>query len=671
VDAPTLPPAPWETLLALAPAARRFVLRNLQFRQRPEPQLAAALSALRAHASYLGAQGGSTDQTDFLAIVDAVTEAHAHGVMSEEDAGLAATTLKALFARALPLDHPVVQHFVRHPMPLFRYHIARAVPTETAEGRAVLALLRNDPVAWVREEVHRRLPPEGQPPSWQGVFSRDPDGLADEAERAAAQRIVTRFTAPAAQKSPDAAAAMQPDLDALSQPTLLDLATTALRGVGVTRGEAKALFQQCLDRDLAPAVLAACWPGWGEYYLWRHPLETMLEGIDAWAEPRRTDTLFALVDAYAAIHAVLGDKDRELPSSYTLTKAAPWQHSPGRWMDTILSLAARPETRKFARDLGGATKPEAVPPARRDALIARWLDGDPLVLTFAGYADHLGRYVMTCPRETARAHCARALQSDDGCTRAWALEAALSDLYDETDGDRDALALRLLEDPKSHALVWSRPGLAKWFTRPLRHGLVRGPVPAAACVCALVQSLAWARGGDTFAEDYWESLRKPLKKAARASRPPIFASDGPLNEAEWEAVRRVREGAWAHRQTTNDDGAGDYLSRSSWALSWLPTEPEDWTDDDHTFFAAVLARCDDEKFHEAYDTPQLAFAMLKVWRPAYLPYAARFVTQTEDFTRDQDVALLASLRAKLNPTSPAGAKPPTASHNLDDGWDDP
>ncbi len=628
-----------------------------------EPRLPLAMATLRAHGAYLAQHGQALDQPDLLAVVDAFTEAASYGRESEDDAVLGACTLSTLLGRGLSLQHPLVQHYVSHPLPRHRFNVVAAIPVETPEGRAILAGLCNDPIPWVRQAAQARLPPDALPQPWQGLFGRDPNTLPDEAERAAALRIVAALTttvtpSPGAPRGlPD----LQPDLDALSTATRIDLATTALKGAGVARPEARALFRHCLEHDLAPTILAACWVSWREHDLWRSSLVQELEALATWPDPRRADALFALVHAFAEVHGALPEEPLACPSSYLITKSAPWKDNPDRWIDAVLALAARPETRRFAADLGGAMKAADLPRPRRDALVAAWLRGEPEPLAFAGYNSHLGHFVLAMPRDEARALCVRALHCDADDTRAWALNATLDALYDEADGPRDALALALLQDPRLRALAWSRTELVKWFTRPLRRALVDGDLCDTSCVRALVQALALVHGGDTFGEEYWH-IRHP-KAAAFAAREMAripFTEDGPLTPDEWEAVRRVRAQGWAL--------GAEMLHRSSWALGWLPSQPEHWTDDDHTFFAAVLARCDDPDFHEDFDTPMIAHALLKAWRPSLAPFVARVITQTEDFDADAD--LLAALRAKLGPTHAAGASPAAPSHTLDDDWDD-
>jgi len=623
------------------------------------------MATMRGHVAYLAEHGQTLDQPEFLAVLDAFSEAGDTMQGSERDAALGVCTLTVLLGQGLSLQHPLVQHYVRHPLPQYRLDVAAALPVETAEGRALLAGLCNDPIPWVREAAQARMPPDARPQPWQGLFGVDPNTLPEEAERAAALRLVAALTAivKATPGVPRALPDLQPDLDALSPATRLDLLTTALQGAGVARPEAKALFQYGLEHDLAPAVLRACWGSWREHDLWRSLLVREIEALATWPDPRRADALFALAQAFAEVYAAQPDEPFSGSNAYLITKSAPWKDNPDRWIDAVLTFAARPEGRRFAAELGGAMKAADLPPARREALVEAWLRGEPAPLAFAGHSNHLGRFVLEMPRAEARALCARALQCDADDTRAWALDAALGGLYDDADGPRDALALAFLEDPKLRALALSRIELVKWFTRPLRRALVDGDLHDTASLRTLVQTLALVHGGDTFGEEYWH-LRHP-KAAAFAAREVSkipFVEDGPLTPDEWDAVRRVRTQGWAA------DAA--MLDRSSWALAWLPARPEHWTDDDHTFFAAVLARCDDPEFHEEFDTPMLALALLKVGHPSLAPFVARFAARTKDFDDEGDADILAALRAALTPAHASGATPITSTANPDDDWDD-
>jgi len=641
------------------PAARRFLTNGLHqnSRAREGHLLRSAQSVLRAHAAYLAQHGSALDQPEFLAISDTLTEAETYNLESEEDPHLGRNTLVALLARGLPLHHPVVQHYVTHPQSAYRGQVANFVSPATPEGRALLVGLRNDPVAWVRRVVAVHLPVEAHPPCWQGIFARDPNTLPDAAERAAALRIAETLTA-APTSGPLPPTRPLPDLDALSATSLLDLARTALMGIGVTRAEAAFLFAQCLERDLAPALVTACWASWSAHPDGFYPITRQLETLRTWAPERRAATQLALAHAFATVLEQRGDDKLRAVDTSLLTHENPWTLAPDPWIDAVLAFAERPATQPLARALGRSIAAEHFPAARRDALLDAWLRGHPAPMAFAGHDTHLGRLVKQLPRAEARALCARALRNPSENARAWAIDASLSDLYEDTDGARDDIALGYLRDDLLRPLAESRHELVKWFTRPLRRALVAGTLRDAEQVRCLILALAIAHEDETFGEDFWaETSRKTRRRAAEATPTPLFVEDGPLTAEEWAAIRVVRATAWSAQV--------EALRRPSWALCWFPTRPASWTDDDHTFFAQVLAQSQEEAFHNRFETPVLAHAMLSVWRPDYAPFARDFVAHAEEFARHPDT--LAAVRAALAAAGPVALRD---NHDADDNDDD-
>ncbi len=662
MDHAPLPPPPWELIADLSASAQRFLLTALRdSRGRSEHILHCAQSVLRARAAYLAQAGTALDQDEFLAISDTIIEAFEYNRSSEDDATLAGQTLAALVAGGLSLDHPVVTRFATSPRAAHRYAVAGCADPATPAGRSLLLALRKDPIEWVRKRAHEQLPPEHLPPPWFGLFTRDPEALGSEAERAAAGRVVTAMSSARdylERQKP--APSLGPDLDLLSDACLLDLALTALEGAGVTRVEAPTLLERCIARDLGPPLIAACWPSWSPHFERYYPVVQQLRAIHGWPDERRGPAQRTLAWAFAIALTRMGKEARVFEATDLVIHEAPWRLDPVAWIDDVLEMGDRPATQAFAHSIGVRIEAALFPETRRAELVGAWIRGETRPQVFAPLSNDLSRLVAPMPRAQARAWLERARKSPSEAARTWAIRASFEALYDADDGPRDDIALRLLADDTLRPLIASRTELARWFTRPLRRGLVEGTLRAPSMVEALILAVCRAHDREVFGEEF---LLATLPAPSGWKRPTEevtlpFLDDGPLSDAEWDAIRAVRAESWA--------ADTDAPSSSTRALVWLPNETEAWTDDDHAYFASVLARTHDARFHNAIMTPALALAMLRVWRPAYVPFAQRFADDAKEF--DDIPSVLAALREKLGPARPAAAPEPGAPS--EDDWGD-
>ena len=524
-------------------------------------------------------------------VVAALKEQRHWNPHSEDDKETVMTGLSGLLRVGAPVT-PEIEELASSGDADLRASVAQGLRPRDRQAIALLSKLAVDPVVEVRKPAKEALAARGEVPWWFGKFESDPAARlsVEEATRhkAALEQLSALLDAPSLlvrdreQEIVDLIASL-PDLLAVEVSARV---LSGRKGFGEPLGKLGAVM---LARPGGVEALIEVCQSWGsEGFVFLHA-----EHVAMFAElprPRREEVCVTLARWAAEQPPAKGRDAMGKPGSLAASLAGK-AFPPGADLTPLLDIVlGRPAKEEHDLDwvVAGLRDAFVHPEASPGPIAARCVEA--LLAGFPGawspIATAIHELLRKLPRDELRVAAEAAARCDKDHTRRWGLTRLLFDAHDPArDPEPLEMARRFFDEPRFRSVVFDSGDLQHAVAAHARAALRRGELELTDAA-RTVSSIAALWGGLTSSrvrhgvaspEQEEQELATLRGKLAAFLGPEEL--HGPLDERDWEALRRARaaQSIWEDRHHVQ-------------ALTTLPPGP--WHPEDRVVIERAVAACE-------------------------------------------------------------------------------